>query len=236
MGRHDSSSDRGDAMSGSNGYNFSERVRRVLAQAREEAARLHHEYVGTEHILLSIIAEEDGVAHAVLEAQGINRGNLKREVDAAVKKGRASHTGPDLPYTSRAKKVLELSMSEARELNHSYVGTEHLLMGLIREEKGIGAQVLAEAGLTLEIARRETLRLLGANPPLPASGREPLGPLILEADSGHPHRTPLIPKPIIASLSIDVFYSDGTVRRESFTSTMAAISFLGAVHRRQMDS
>src|SRR6266571_4715334 len=91
-----------------NGYNFTDRVRKVLQMAREEAARLHHEYVGTEHILLGLIREGEAVA-----------------------------AGPDLPYTSRAKKVLELAMSEARELNHSYVGTEHLLLGLLREEKGI---------------------------------------------------------------------------------------------------
>src|SRR5918911_3025142 len=147
-----------------NGYNFTERVRKVLAMAREEAARLRHQYVGTEHILLGLIREGEGVASAVLQNLGADPDDLRRRVEAAVKEGKASHpTGPDLPYTSRAKKVLELAMSEARELNHSYVGTEHLLLGLLREEKGIAAQVLTDVGVNLEAARAETLRILGTD-------------------------------------------------------------------------
>lgn len=149
-----------------NGYNFTERVRKVLAMAREEAARLHHEYVGTEHILLGLIREGEGVAAAVLQNLSIDLDDIQLKVEETVKKGKAATaTGPDLPYTSRAKKVLELAMSEARELNHSYVGTEHLLLGLLREEKGIAAQVLTDVGINLEEARRETLRLLGTEMP-----------------------------------------------------------------------
>src|SRR6202050_885065 len=145
-----------------NGYNFTERVRKVLAMAREEAARLHHEYVGTEHILLGLIREGEGAAAAVLQNMNVDLDEIQQKIEETVKKGKAAQTtGPDLPYTSRAKKVLELAMSEARELNHSYVGTEHLLLGLLREEKGIAAQVLTDAGVSLEAARTETLRLLG---------------------------------------------------------------------------
>src|SRR5215210_1980595 len=128
-----------------NGYNFTDRVRKVLQMAREEAARLHHEYVGTE--------------------------DIQQKIEETVKKGKAAAAaGPDLPYTSRAKKVLELAMTEARELNHSYVGTEHLLLGLLREEKGIAAQVLTDAGVNLEQSRAETLRLLGSDMPQASSG------------------------------------------------------------------
>src|SRR4051812_26970143 len=149
-----------------NGYNFTERVRKVLAMAREEAARLHHEYVGTEHILLGLIREGEGVAAAVLQNLSVDLDEIQQKIEETVKKGKAAQTtGPDLPYTSRAKKVLELAMSEARELNHSYVGTEHLLLGLLREEKGIAAQVLTDAGVNLEAARTETLRLLGTEMP-----------------------------------------------------------------------
>ncbi|MBX9927524.1 MAG: ATP-dependent Clp protease ATP-binding subunit [Gemmatimonadaceae bacterium] len=149
-----------------NGYNFTERVRKVLQMAREEAARLHHEYVGTEHILLGLIREGEGVAAAVLANLGVDLEEVQQKIEETVKKGKAAQsTGPDLPYTSRAKKVLELAMGEARELNHSYVGTEHLLLGLLREEKGIAAQVLADAGVNLEAARAETLRLLGTEMP-----------------------------------------------------------------------
>ena len=155
-----------------NGYNFTERVRKVLQMAREEAQRLHHEYVGTEHILLGLIREGEGVAAAVLQNLSVDLEEVQQKIEETVKKGKAAQTaGPDLPYTSRAKKVLELAMSEARELNHSYVGTEHLLLGLLREEKGIAAQVLTDAGVNLDAARAETLRLLGTE--MPPSGTTP---------------------------------------------------------------
>src|SRR5947199_7197350 len=164
-----------DILESMNGYNFSDRVRKVLQIAREEAARLHHEYVGTEHILLGIIREGEGVAAAVLTHLNVDLEEIQQNIEAIVKKGKAAAAaGPDLPYTSRAKKVLEFAMSEARELNHRYVGTEHLLLGVLREEKGIGAQVLTDAGVTLETARSEVLRVLGqrseassATPPVP---------------------------------------------------------------------
>ena len=153
-----------------NGYNFTDRVRKVLQMAREEAARLHHEYVGTEHILLGLIREGEGVAAAVLTNLNVDLEDIQQKIEETVKKGKAAAAaGPDLPYTSRAKKVLELAMTEARELNHSYVGTEHLLLGLLREEKGIAAQVLTDAGVNLEQSRAETLRLLGSDMPRAAA-------------------------------------------------------------------
>jgi len=156
-----------------NGYNFTERVRKVLAMAREEAARLHHEYVGTEHILLGLIREGEGVAATVLQNLSVELDEIQQKIEETVKKGKAAQTtGPDLPYTSRAKKVLELAMSEARELSHSYVGTEHLLLGLLREEKGIAAQVLTDAGVNLEAARAETLRILGTEMPQQQGGAQ----------------------------------------------------------------
>jgi ATP-dependent Clp protease ATP-binding subunit ClpC len=127
--------------------------------AREEAARLNHEYVGTEHILLGLIREGEGVAVAVLQNLNVDLEETIRRVEVTVKKGKAESTrAMDLPYTSRARKVLELAMSEARELSHPYAGSEHLLLGLLREEKGIAAQVLVAAEVTLESARAETLR------------------------------------------------------------------------------
>ncbi len=165
-----------------NGYNFTDRVRRVLQLAREEAARLHHEYVGTEHILLGLIREGEGVAAAVLTNFNVDLEEVSAKIKETVKQGKAgARAGPDLPYTSRAKKVLEFSMMEARELNHRYVGTEHLLLGILREEKGIGAQVLTEAGVNLEEARGEVLRLLATEMPAsdatpPATPRVPYTP------------------------------------------------------------
>ena len=145
-----------------NGYNFTERVRKVLARAREEAGNRQHMYVGTEHILLGIIGENEGVAIGLLRTLRIDTGLLRRRVDEVVKSGPPLPAGgPDRPYTSRAKKVLELAMAESRELNYSYVGTEHLLLGLIREEKGIAAQILVEAGASLDSVRAEMLRTYG---------------------------------------------------------------------------
>ncbi|MFL5556804.1 MAG: Clp protease N-terminal domain-containing protein, partial [Gemmatimonadaceae bacterium] len=159
-----------------NGYNFTERVRKVLAMAREEAARLHHEYVGTEHILLGLIREGEGVAAAVLQNLSVDLDEIQQKIEETVKKGKAAAaTGPDLPYTSRAKKVLELAMGEARDLSHGYVGTEHLLLGLLREEKGIAAQVLTDAGVNLDAAKAETLRLLGTEMPQGGTQAAPPG-------------------------------------------------------------
>ena len=109
-----------------NGYNFTERVRKVLALARKEAAWLHHEYTGPEHMLLALIEEGGGVAATVLDRLSVDSASLRQRLLAVLMAGRGTrHTAPDLPYTSRAKKTLELAMKEASELHHSYVGTEH---------------------------------------------------------------------------------------------------------------
>jgi carboxymethylenebutenolidase len=147
-----------------NGYNFTERVRKVLAMAREESVRLHHEYVGTEHQLLGLLREGEGVGVTAMKNLGADLDQLRQRIEAAVQAGPPGrHVGPDLPYSSRAKKALELAMSEARALSHSYVGTEHLLLGLLREEQGIAAQVLVSFGVSLDRARAEVLRILGTS-------------------------------------------------------------------------
>ncbi len=151
-------------------YNFTDRVRKVLAMAREEAIRLQHDYVGTEHILLGLIREGEGVAATVLKNLATDLEELHHLVEENVRRGKSSATVGELPYTSRAKKVLEYAMAEARDLNHSYVGTEHLLLGLLREEKGLAAKVLGELGIGLDDARSETLKLLGTDMPASGSG------------------------------------------------------------------
>jgi ATP-dependent Clp protease ATP-binding subunit ClpC len=151
-------------------YNFTDRVRKVLAMAREEAVRLQHDYVGTEHILLGLIREGEGVAAAVLMNLNVDLDQVQERTEEQVRRGKAGATMGELPYTSRAKKVLEFSVAEAREMSHSYVGTEHLLLGLLREEKGVAAQVLESLGITLEQAREQTLKLLGTEMPSPGGG------------------------------------------------------------------
>jgi DNA-binding transcriptional regulator YhcF (GntR family) len=142
-------------------YNFTDRVRMVLAMARDEAIRLRHGYVGTEHILLGLIREGEGVAAAVLSILHVDVERIREQVEASVQKGKSAVGLGELPYTTWAKKVLEYAMVEARELNHPYVGTEHLLLGLLREERGIAARVLNSLGVTLDDARGEALKLLG---------------------------------------------------------------------------
>jgi ATP-dependent Clp protease ATP-binding subunit ClpC len=151
-------------------YNFTDRVRKVLAMAREEAVRLQHDYVGTEHILLGLIREGEGVAAEVLRNLAADLDDLLRLVEENIRAGKATTPIGELPYTTRAKKVLEYAMAESRELNHSYVGTEHLLLGLLREEKGLAARVLGELGIGLDEARAEMLKLLGTD--MPASAPE----------------------------------------------------------------
>ena len=144
-------------------YNFTERVRKVLSMARQEAIRLQHDYVGTEHILLGLIREGEGVAAHVLGNLNVDLDQIHERVDESVRRGKATIALGELPYTNPAKKVLEFAMAEARELNHSYVGTEHLLLGLLRESKGIAAQVLNSLGVTIKEARSETLKVLGSD-------------------------------------------------------------------------
>ncbi len=136
------------------GYNFTDAVRESLQQAREIAAARQNEYVGPEHILLGILADPDESVTSILQKLQVTPELLTGMVEAIAKPGdRPTGSGPELPYTTRAKKALELSMLEARELGDDYVGTEHLLLGLIREEKGIAAQVLGAAGVSRERAR-----------------------------------------------------------------------------------
>ncbi|HLA89854.1 MAG TPA: Clp protease N-terminal domain-containing protein [Gemmatimonadaceae bacterium] len=148
-----------------NKHNFTERVRRALAGAREEAFALHHPYVGTEHLLLGLLRDEEGVSAAALKDLGASADELRAFLRSHAMPGSPASASPhDLPYASRAKKVLELAMCEARELGHSYVGTEHLLLGIAREEKGLGAQALHHSGLTVPALRAEILGLLGTEP------------------------------------------------------------------------
>jgi ATP-dependent Clp protease ATP-binding subunit ClpC len=142
---------------------FTDRARKVMQLANQEAQRFHHEYIGTEHILLGLIKDGDGVAANVLKNLDVDLRKVRKEVEKIVQ------TGPGveltelgrIPQTPRAKKVIEYSVEEARKLNHNYVGTEHLLLGLLREEEGVAAQVLLNMGLDLNIVRAEVLNLLG---------------------------------------------------------------------------
>ena len=141
---------------------FTDRARKVMALANQEAQRFNHEYIGTEHILLGLVKEGSGVGANVLKNLDVDLRKVRLEVEKLVKSGPDMVTMGKLPQTPRAKKVIEYAIEEARSLNHNYVGTEHLLLGLLREHEGVAAQVLMNLGLKLEEVRDEVLNLLGA--------------------------------------------------------------------------
>ena len=141
---------------------FTDRARKVMALANQEAQRFNHEYIGTEHVLLGLVKEGSGVGATVLKNLDVDIKKLRLEVEKQVKSGPDMVTMGKLPQTPRAKKVIEYAIEEARSLNHNYVGTEHILLGILRETEGIAAQVLMSVGLKLEEVRQEVLNLLGA--------------------------------------------------------------------------
>jgi ATP-dependent Clp protease ATP-binding subunit ClpC len=167
---------------------FTDRARKVMQLANQEAQRFNHEYIGTEHILLGLVKEGSGVAANVLKNLDIDLRKIRLEVEKIVQHGPGGEqvVMGRLPHTPRAKKVIEYSIEEARNLNHNYVGTEHLLLGLLREHEGVAAQVLMNLGLKLEDVREEVLNLLGHNMPNdPESGDEKRG----ERGGGSSERT-----------------------------------------------
>src|SRR3954467_147383 len=151
---------------------FTERAQKVLALAQEEAIRLGHNNIGTEHILLGLVREGEGIAAKALYALGLSSEKIQKEVEDLI--GRGQDATGSIHYTPRAKKVTELSMDEARKLGHTYVGTEHILLGLIREGEGVAARVLNNLGVSLNKARQQVLQLLGSSETVsPSHGSNP---------------------------------------------------------------
>ena len=140
---------------------FTERARRVLTLAQEEAQRFNHNYIGTEHLLLGLVREGEGVASKVLANLGVELNKVRSAVEFIIGRGDRPVTG-EIGLTPRAKKVIELAVDEARRLGHHYIGTEHLLLGLVREGEGIAAGVLESLGVSLEKVRAEVTRILGS--------------------------------------------------------------------------
>ncbi|HLF40532.1 MAG TPA: ATP-dependent Clp protease ATP-binding subunit [Acidimicrobiia bacterium] len=164
---------------------FTDRARRVVVLAQEEARLLNHNYIGTEHILLGLIHEGEGVAAKALESLGISLEAVRAQVEEIIGQGGSSPSG-HIPFTPRAKKVLELSLREALQLGHNYIGTEHILLGLIREGEGVAAQVLVKLGADLSRVRQQVIQLLsgyaGQKEPATSSTAEsaPTGSLVLD--------------------------------------------------------
>src|ERR671911_833016 len=165
---------------------FTDRARRVVVLAQEEARMLNHNYIGTEHILLGLIHEGEGVAAKALESLGISLEAVRQKVEEIIGHGQQSPSG-HIPFTPRAKKVLELSLREALQINHSYIGTEHILLGLIREGEGVAAQVLVKLGADLNRVRNQVLQLLSgfqgkeaATAGAPEQGSTPSSSMVLD--------------------------------------------------------
>jgi Clp amino terminal domain, pathogenicity island component/UvrB/uvrC motif len=149
---------------------FTDRARRVVVLAQEEARMLNHNYVGTEHILLGLIHEGEGVAAKALESLGISLDAVRQQVEEIIGQGQQAPSG-HIPFTPRVKKVLELSLREALQLGDDYIGTEHILLGLIREGDGVAAQVLVRLGAELNRVRQQVIQLISGQQPQP--GRQP---------------------------------------------------------------
>jgi len=137
---------------------FTDRARRVVVLAQEEARMLNHNYIGTEHILLGLIHEGEGVAAKALESLGISLEGVRQQVEEIIGQGQSAPSG-HIPFTPRAKKVLELSLREALQLGHNYIGTEHILLGLIREGEGVAAQVMIGSGADYAAVRQQVVEL-----------------------------------------------------------------------------
>ena len=139
---------------------FTDRARRVVVLAQEEARMLNHTYIGTEHLLLALIHEGEGVAARALESLGVSLQDVRQNVEEMIGRGQHELSG-HIPFTPRTKKVLELSLRESQQLGHDYIGTEHILLGLIREGEGVAAQVLVKMGADLNRVRSQVVQLLG---------------------------------------------------------------------------
>jgi ATP-dependent Clp protease ATP-binding subunit ClpA len=196
------------------GYDFTNRVRGALIRAREEAHRRNHEYVGTEHLMLGLLEEDDALVMDVLENLGAKPIEIQSAVEQAIQNGQpnARTRLPDLPYTPRARIVLDQAIAVAHEFGDGYVGTQHLLLGLIRERQGVAAQALAAAGLTEPKLRREIVRLLQGEGVAAA----------LDIDISERPQDTQVP----LSVAVEVRYEDGTLAKKIFRTPTEAIGFL----------
>ena len=159
---------------------FTDRARRVVVLAQDEARMLNHNYIGTEHILLGLIHEGEGVAARTLESLGISLEAVRQQVEEIIGQGQQAPSG-HIPFTPRAKKVLELSLRESLQLGHNYIGTEHILLALLREGEGVAAQVLVKLGADLNRVRQQVIQLLHGYP-----GKRPEGPAAGPRERGVP--------------------------------------------------
>jgi len=193
---------------------FTDTARRVVVLAQEEARMLDHDYIGTEHILLGLIHEGEGVAAEALRTVGIGLDAVRGQVEKIIGRGQAAPSG-HIPFTPRAKKVLELALREALQLGHNYIGTEHILLGLVREGEGVAAQVLQKLGADLNRVRQAVIRLLGEK------GQGPSVALQEEVEGETERHGPRCPR-CNADLAVFATYRTITVPDEEESATRKA--------------
>jgi ATP-dependent Clp protease ATP-binding subunit ClpC len=194
------------------GYNFTKRVQATLWDAVAQAQALGHEYIGTEHLLLALVANRDGLGATALRSLGVDTQVIDDRILTLLQRSRSAYGGSSaalLPFTSRSKKVLELASAEAQRLHHPLIGTEHLLLGMLAEGKGIAAQVLMDSGVDLEKARKEVIAL-----------RETTS----DDDHGRANEVPVGEPPAIVRVELE--YTNGAIVSRQFTTTREATAFL----------
>jgi ATP-dependent Clp protease ATP-binding subunit ClpC len=176
---------------------FTERARQSVVLAQDEARALKHNYIGTEHLLLGLLREEEGLAARVLVSLGVTLDEARGQIRRTVGQGDEAPAG-QIPFTPRAKKVLEFSLREALTLGHDYIGTEHVLLGLVRDTEGVGARILIDFGATAEKVREEMIRMFSGQG-MPASAADWPTERKLKRPRGRPHRVPLMPALLVAA-------------------------------------
>ena len=194
------------------GYDFTERMEATLWDAVGEAQALNHEYIGTEHLLIALLRAREGCGATALRRLGVDVHAATKRVLTVVQRGKGEHTtssGALLPFTSRSKKVLELAKEEAQALHHPLIGTEHLLLGILAEGKGIAAQVLVAAGVGLEKARGQVIAVCETTS---------------DDDRGRDKEVPVGEQPAIVRVALE--YMNGAIVSKQFTTTREATAFL----------
>src|SRR3954453_7475186 len=201
---------------------FTERARKVLQLAQEEAQRFNHNYIGTEHILLGLVREGDGVAARVLNNLGIELHKVRSAVEFIIGRGDRMVMG-EIGLTPRAKRVIELAVDEARRLNHHYIGTEHLLLGLVREGEGIAAGVLESLGVSLDKVRAQVIEVLKSSTGYVSSGYSSSG-YSVSSYSGGPYEAPPAQPPASIQSLVDATYKAMNLDNADLFGTGAARS------------
>jgi len=214
---------------------FTDRAKKVMQLANAEAQRLHHEYIGTEHVLLALVREGTGVAANVLQVLGVELKTVIKDVEAVVDRGHIETISGTLPQTARARKVIEYAIEEARGMQHNFVGTEHLLLGLLHDDCNIAAQVLINRDVSLSRAREEVCKLLGYPPDLARIASERFGKMVEDPEPTEVLKPEIQHLPTSARAIVDEFDCQINSVRQEKEQMVAAQDFEAAAQLRELE-